>query len=135
MGALTVSAADIRPLPGCIMRRFVAGATVRIGRAVYLSAADTVTEAIGTSVAAAAVIGIAVATPDGGTSATIGKYVDVVLLGPVAGFTDAIYGAYYYISDTVGIMHTTTGTASTIVGQGLSLTTFLVRPKVVTLTL
>lgn len=134
MGALTCTAADVRPLPGCIIRRFVAGATIDIGAPVYMSAADTVTEAIGTSVAAAAVVGVAVGTPDGGSSAASGEYVDVVLLGPVAGFT-ATYGTYYYISDVAGVMNTTAGTASTIVGQGLSTSVLLVRPTVITLTL
>ena len=37
MGAITVTAADVRPLPGAIVRRFDAGGSLTPGQAVYIA--------------------------------------------------------------------------------------------------
>ena len=134
MSDVVIVAADVRPLPGCIIRRFTAGDTISMGQPVYLSAADTVSLADGSAVATAAAIGVAVATPDGGTSCVSGEMVDVVLFGPVAGYsTYMAYGAYYYIDDDAGVIATSAGTKSTILGVGLSGSVLLVRTTPVTL--
>jgi chitodextrinase len=99
-----------------------------MGQPVYLSAADTVSLADGSTVAMAAAIGVAVATPDGGTSATSGEMVDVVMAGPVAGYTtNMVFGTYYYIDNDAGVIADAAGTKSTILGIGLSSSVLLVR--------
>ena len=69
MADVTIVAADVRPLEGCIIRRFTSGDTIGMGQPVYLSAADTVSLADGSAVTTSFAIGVAVATPDGGSSA------------------------------------------------------------------
>jgi hypothetical protein len=134
MADVTVVSADVRPLPGCVIRRFTAGGTINMGEPVYLSGNNTVSQADGSAVATAACIGVAVATPDGGTSVAAGEEVDVVLLGPVAGYsTNMGYGAYFYVDDDGGVISTATGTKTTIIGVGLSGSVLLVRPQVVSL--
>jgi hypothetical protein len=62
--------------------------------------------------------------------------VDVVLRGPVAGYsTYMAYGAKFYVDDDAGVISTAAGTASTILGVGLSSSVLLVRITPVTLTL
>jgi predicted RecA/RadA family phage recombinase len=135
MADLTVTAADVRPLPGCKIRRFTAGAAIDVGNPVYLSAADTVQETDGSAAATAACIGVVVATAPTAASTTAaaeGEQVDVCLLGPVAGYT-CTYGKYYYVDDDAGVMADAAGSASVVVGLGLSASVLLVRPMPVTL--
>jgi len=127
MADVTIVAADVRPLPGCVIRRFTSGDTISMGQPVYLSGNNTVSLADGNAVATAAAIGVAVSTPDGGTSVVSGEAVDVVLFGPVAGYsTNMAYGAYFYIDDDAGVIATIAGTKSTILGVGLSGSVLLV---------
>jgi hypothetical protein len=136
MTDITVTAADVRPLGGCIIRRFTAGAAIDVGAPVYLSAAKTVSEADGSAVATAAAIGVMVATAPNAASTTAaasGEECDVVLFGPVAGMTSMVYGTYYYVDDDAGVISDTAGTKSTIIGIGLDTETLLVRPQVVAL--
>lgn len=131
MTALTVTAADVRPLAGATVRRFTAGGTINIGDVVYIAADGDVEQtnggAIGTTLSA---IGIAVSTPDGGTSAAAGERVDVVVHGPVAGFSSLTPGAVGYVSDTAGKVDTATGTKKFILGLAESDTVFFVRPQI-----
>jgi len=135
MADLTITAADVRPLPGCIIRRFVAGGAITVGSPVYLSAAGAIAAADGSAVNTAAAIGVLVSSVSGNASATAlasGEYGDVVLFGPVAGYT-CTYGTYYYIDDDAGVIADAAGTKSTIIGIGLDASTILVRPQVVAL--
>lgn len=135
MTDLTVTAADVRPLPGCKIMRFTAGGTIDVGAPVYMSGNDTVAEADGSAAATAACIGVMVATAPNAASTTAaasGEACDVVLLGPVAGYT-CTYGKYYYVDDDAGVLADATGTASVVVGLGLSASVLLVRPMPVTL--
>ena len=129
MADVTISSAAIRPLDGCIIRRFVAGGTINMGAPVYLSAADTVSHAAGGAVATSFAIGVAVSTPDGGTSCSSGEYVDVVLLGPVAGYsTNMAHNTIFYVDDHAGVIADAAGTSDTIIGIGLSASVLFVRP-------
>lgn len=137
MTDITVSAANVRPLPGCIIRRFTAGAAIDVGAPVYMSAADTVVEAEGGTAAKAAVVGLAVATAPTAASTTAaasGEEVDVVLWGPVAGMTSMVYGTYYYVKDTAGVITDTAGTKDCLIGIGLNTEVLLVRPQPIDLT-
>jgi len=134
MADVTIVAADIRPLKGCVVKRFAAGGTLTPGQPVYLSAANTVSAADGSAVATAACIGVVIAGPDGAVSFSAGDQVDVVLYGPVAGYsTNMGYGTYFYVDDDAGVIADAAGTKSTIIGIGLDSTTLLVRPQVVSL--
>jgi hypothetical protein len=76
-------------------------------------------------------IGLAVATPDGGTSASAGERVDVVVHGPVAGFTSLTPGALVFLSDTTaGDMDDTENTAALVVGVAETASVVFVRPQI-----
>jgi hypothetical protein len=127
---ITVLPAQVRPLPGCIIRRFAAGGVVTVGNPVYLSAADTVDEADGSATSTSFAIGVVVAVgATGATASVAGDTVDVVLFGPVAGYsTNMAQNILLYVDDDPGIMSTTAGTKSTVVGIGLSAEVLLVNP-------
>ena len=134
MADITVTAADVRPLVGATVRRFEAGGTIDIGAPVYIADDGDVEETDGSLVATAWAIGLAVSTPDGGTSAAAGEYVDVVTRGPVAGFSSQTPGTLVYVNDTAGACATTAGTNSFIIGYAESATTVYVRPETIHLT-
>jgi hypothetical protein len=137
MADVTITAADVRPLNGCIIRRFTAGGTIPVGAPVYLSAADTVSAADGSAVSTSWAIGVlvAVANPATAGQAASGEYVDVVLKGPVAGYsTNMAQNALYYVDDDAGVISDTAGTRTTIIGIGLSASVLMVSPDRVTLT-
>lgn len=136
MADVTITAADVRPLPGCITRRYVAGGTIPVGAPVYLSAADTVSAADATDATASFAIGVLVAVMNPATAgqAASGEYCDVVHLGPVAGYsTNMAQNALFYVDDDAGVISTATGTKTTIIGIGLSASVLYVRPIWVTL--
>lgn len=130
MAAITVTAADVRPLSGAVIRRFDAGGTVNMGAPVYLASDGDVEHADASAVSTLVpTLGIAVSTPDGGTSASAGERVDVVVFGPVAGFSSLTPGGLVYVSDTAGGLDTAAGTKDFIVGYAESATTVFVQPE------
>jgi hypothetical protein len=138
MADVTITAADVRPLPGCIIRRFTAGGTIDVGSPVYVNDNDEVSAADGSAVDTAACIGVLVAvggaSPASREEAASGDPVDVVLFGPVAGYsTNMAAGTYFYVDDDAGVIADAAGTKSCIVGVGLSGSVLLVRPQVVDL--
>jgi hypothetical protein len=116
-----------------MIRRFDAGGTINIGDVVYEAADGDVEQAAGGSVATSWAIGIAVATPDGGTSVSAGERVDVVTSGPVAGFASLTPGNLGWVSDTAGKVDTAAGTKDTIVGFCEAANVFHVRIQLVDL--
>lgn len=102
MADVTVTAADVRPLPGAVVRRYDAGGTVTPGQAVYLASDGDVEAADADAQASARAIGVAVAGPDGKTSFSAGDRVDVVTHGPVCGFSSLTPGGIMYSSVTAG---------------------------------
>lgn len=135
MADVTVVAADVRPLPGCLIRRFSAGGTITVGAPVYINANDTVSAADGSAVSTSFAIGICVS--GNGASKTVpvsGDEVDVVLFGPVAGYsTNMVAGGVFWVSDTTGTLcdAASGATKDTVMGIGLSATVLLVRPQIV----
>jgi len=135
MADLSVTAADVRPLHGAVIRRYTAGGSVDMGAVVYVDSNGAVQEADGSAIGTAKpTVGIAVATPDGGTSASSGESVDVVVHGPVAGFSSMTPGTIGFVSDTAGAIADSAGTKAFIVGYAESASVFFVRPQVVDLT-
>jgi hypothetical protein len=131
MTALTVTAADVRPLVGARIRRFDAGGSLNIGDVVYVAADGDVEQTSGTAFAMAGAVGIAVSTPDGGSSVTTGERVDVVTDGPVAGFSSLTPGALGWVSDTAGKVDSAAGTKDTVVGFAEAANIFHVRIQIV----
>lgn len=119
MATVTVTALDVRPLPGAIIRNLPTSGTVHPGDAVYASGGTvggSVDAANASATATAYAIGICVACPNGGTIATTGDRVDYVTHGPVAGFTGAAGGSPAYAGNSAGIVATTAGTVSHKIG-------------------
>ncbi len=133
MADVTVTAADVRPLSGAIVRRFNAGATINMGDLVYIAADGDVEPADADAATSAIAVGIAVSTPDGGVSAAAGERVDVVVFGPVAGFSGLTPGGHLFASVNAGKIAdaapgATSGDYVYVVGVAESATTVLVRP-------
>lgn len=129
MSVVTVTSADVRPLTGATVRRFTAGGSITLGDAVYIASDGDVEAADGSAIGTTWAVGVAVATPDGGTSVSSGERVDVVVYGPVAGFSSLTVGALGYVSDTTGGIDTAAGTKTFILGYNESATVFFVRPQ------
>jgi|TARA_Y100000310_G_scaffold220455_1_gene221985 hypothetical protein len=133
MADITVTAADVRPLQGAITRRFTAGGTVAIGDLVYVASDGDVEKADADAAASSIIAGVAVGTPDGGSSASAGEEVDVVVFGPVTGFSSMTAGPYAFASTTAGKAETGAPAAASgdyvgILGIIISATVILVNP-------
>ena len=137
MADVTITAADVRPLPGAIVRRFTAGGSINAGEPVYVNAADAVSQADGSAVSTSFAIGVMVATGPSASSRTIaasGDPVDVALFGPVAGYsTNMAAGTVFYVDDDAGVIADAAGTKDTIIGIGLSTSVMLVHPQIIDL--
>ena len=133
MADITVTAADVRPLPGAIIQRFTAGAALSVGDAVYIASDGDVEKADADVAASAQAIGIVVSAPDGATSASAGDAVDVVVYGPVTGFSGMTPGNLVYASVTAGKVAdaapaATSGDYKWIIGRAVSAVTIFVAP-------
>ncbi len=134
MADVTIVPADIRPLPGCIIRRFTAGETMTPGQPVYLSAANTVSLCDATDAATNFCIGVVVAGALGGSTIASGEEVDVVLFGPVAGYsTNMAQNRPFYTDNDAGVIADAAGDKDTVIGWGLSASVLLVHPQVIDL--
>jgi hypothetical protein len=132
MADLTITAASVRPLEGCIIRRFTAGEAMTPGQPVYLSGNNTVSLCDASTVATNGCIGLVVSNQNGAVSFAAGDPVDVVLFGPVNGFaTNLAAGKVVYTDDDAGVLADAAGTKDTVVGIGLSTTVLLVRPQII----
>jgi hypothetical protein len=136
MGNVSLTVANVRPLEGAIMRRAIAGEALAFGDAVYVSTYSgdkpVVSKASGAAIDALIVCyGVVVSTQadlGGATSVAISAACDVVVLGPVTGYTGMTSGAHIWVSDTAGLLSTTVGTKSCVVGLAESPTVVFVRP-------
>lgn len=131
MGALTVTAKDVRPLPGALCRRFTAGATVNAGNIVRLDTSGDVCKADAVTLANSRAIGVAVADNDGSTIFADGDPVDVCMFGPLAGVTSAYEGSFVYVSTTIGGMSDAlagSGNYLWVLGVSLSTSIIFVNP-------
>ena len=104
MAAVSMTAADVRPLPGAITRRFTAGGTINAGQPVYLNSSGNAVRSDATDRAKSHVVGLAVADNDGGTIFSSGDIIDVVVFGPVAGGSSLNEGSFAYCGTTAGGM-------------------------------
>lgn len=138
MADITVTAASVRPLTGAIKRRAVAGEELTVGQVVYVSSYSgslpVVSKADGSAVSTANAFGIVVAGPPTSASTTIasGAPCDVVVFGPVAGFSSMTSGMTVWVSDTAGVADSAVGTKSGVLGLAESPTVIFVRPGLFT---
>lgn len=134
MANLTVTAADVRPLPGAKIVRMQAGGTVSVGAAVYVVSDGDVEHTAGGSLSTVLpALGIVCAALDGDTSGASGEWVDVVTAGRVTGFSGMTPGDIAYVSNTAGKLADAAGTKSLIMGLVLSTTVVLVRIETIDL--
>lgn len=128
---ITVTAADVRPLHGAVIMRAKATEALAFGDLVYIDSATgdipNVSKADASAVDALLVaVGIVVAgSPDnmGATTIAIGEPCDVVVFGPVTGYSGMTPGQTIWLSDTVGRLSSVVGTKSTVIGFAKSAAT------------
>lgn len=133
---ITVTTTDVRPLGGAIVRRAVAAEALALGDVVYVSSYSgnlpAVSKTVGGAVATANPLGVVVAGAMANTTIASGEACDVVVFGPVAGYSSMTSGATIWVSDTAGRLSSVVGTKSGIVGLAESPTVALVRPGLFT---
>jgi len=130
MADISLTAADVRPLPGAIVERYDAGGALAAGDAVYMADDGDVEEADASAAGTAYTIGIVVSGPDGKTSFVAGERLDVVTWGRVTGFSGATPGDVLYQSDTAGALADAAGTTEHKVGRARSATVVFVCPAI-----
>lgn len=133
---VTVTAADVRPLTGCIIRRAIAASALAHGDVVYPSSYSgdkpVVSKADGSAVATANGLGVVVSGALGNTTIAANEACDVVVFGPVTGYSGMTAGNTIWVSDTAGRLSTVVGTKSGVVGLAESPTVVMVRPGLFT---
>jgi len=130
---VSCTTADVRHLEGALRRRACAAEALTFGAAVYIYSATgkipNVKKCAPGALATGHMFGIVISGIWGGTSIADGEPCDVVVLGPVTGYTGMTPGATIWAgSTTPGALSTVVGAKSTIVGLAESATTVLVRP-------
>ena len=102
MAEITVTSNLIRPLEGAIVRRYDAGGALSAGDWVYVNSDGEVEQADADAEAASQARGLVVADSTGATSFAAGPRVDVVVYGPVTGFSGMTPGDAIFVSVTPG---------------------------------
>lgn len=104
MASITVTAGQVRPLNGARVRRMNAGEAVSPGDSVYINTDSTVLKSDNSTAAKSQSRGIVVSSGcgNGATTYASGERVDVVVDGPVAGFSGMTPGAVAYPNLTAG---------------------------------
>lgn len=128
--ARDTDAANVKPLEGAVIQRFIGGAAIEAGEVVRMESDGYVDPAIATGVVLAAV-GIALPRDGGDPVSAAGDTVDIVTHGPVQCMTGATIGALIYVSDTAGELSESAGTKDTVVGFAQSATVLFVRPQII----
>lgn len=137
MAAISITAADVRPLNGAIIRRLAAASTnVAVGKAVYIKSDGTIELADADAADTAQARGIVVACgTQGDTTAEVGEMCDVVTHGPVLiGTTGLTDGGAVFVSITAGSMDQTavavaSGDFSYVIGFAESDSIVYVQPQ------
>lgn len=134
MAQITYTAADVRKLEGAVSRKAQAAESMTVGDAVYVSGASgnipSISKTVGTAVATSNMFGVVIAgapQKNGSTTIASGDVVDVVVYGPVSGFSGTA-GAFAWVGDTAGQITDAVGTKSCIAGFMESASVLFVRP-------
>lgn len=131
---MAVTAANVRPLEGSVIKQFYAGGTNTVGNAGYIASDGDVeaTDANAAATVKGAGIVVAVADTSGLTVAASGDALSLVVFGPVAGFSSLTPGAIQYISETAGAITETAptgaGTWTHVIGYALAADVLFVQP-------
>lgn len=131
---ISVTTADVRPLRGAIVRRAIAAEALSFGMCVYVYSysgdTPTVKKATGAAVATCNPFGIVVAPSAAlsGASVASGEACDVVVFGPVTGYSGMTSGATVWVHDTAGVNSKAVGTKSGVVGLAETPAVIFVRP-------
>jgi len=112
MADVAVTAANVRPLHGAVVRRGTAGATLTPGQAVYLDGANGWKLADADALASAQARGIVIADGVGSVSFASGARVDIVIYGPVVGYASMTPGGAAFVSTTAGAIDQTAPAAT-----------------------
>ena len=120
MADITVTALDVKPLPGSVIERHTAGGALAVGDFVYMAADGDVEEADASAAGTAYAIGQVVSAPNGALAAVAGDIVDICVLGRVAGFSGMTPNDVLYMSDTAGALADAAGTTSHKVARARS---------------
>lgn len=109
MADISVTAGNVRPLNGAILRRGTAGGSGSCGDAVYLDGANGWKQADADALASAQARAIVVAVngQPGATTFASGDRLDLVVYGPVAYGSGMTPGARVYVSTTAGALDQT----------------------------
>jgi hypothetical protein len=130
MTALTVTKKNVSPLPGAIVREFIAGSAIDVGDLVFMASDGFVDPTDADNATALASVGVVVAAGnEGAEAAATGDPVSVVIFGPVIGFSGNTPGDLAYASVTAGEIDDgapATGDYLLIVGVVISTTILLV---------
>lgn len=127
MAVITVTAVRVKPLPGALIRDFVAASAVNTGDLVYVTSAGAIAQAAGGVAGTANAIGVCVSVGTlGATLAVAGDVCSVVVFGPVAMGASMTPGARHYVSDTAGKLDTAAGTVTRIMGIALAADIFMI---------
>lgn len=135
MASVTLTAASIKPLNGAITRRGTAGATLTPGAAVYLDTGSNGWKLADADAQASAMArGIVVSDGVGSTSFASGVAVDIVVFGPVDGFSGMTVGSNVFNSVTAGEIDQTapalTGDYPFAIGWAASASVLFVQPQI-----
>lgn len=133
MADYTVTAADVRPLPGAEIQRFDAGEALAVGDAVFVAADGDVEKADASITGEQFAVGIVVSAPNGALSASAGDAVDVCVGGRVTGFSGMTEGLAYVSDAAAGAVADSapagaSGNFKWIIGIAISQTDLLVNP-------
>ena len=122
MSDISYTATSVRPIQGYVSRRFNAGGSIYAGQGVYVDSGGSVqaSDCDAGSLEALA-IGVMIADNDGGTLATSGDVVDVVVFGCVTGYSSMTPGALVFASTTAGgLVQGTPSAGSYVVPVGIA---------------
>jgi hypothetical protein len=128
MTAITVTAADVRPLPGAIVERHQAGGSGNVGDTVYMASDGDVEQADASAAGTTYAIGVVVSAPNGATAFVAGDEIDVAVLGRVTGFSGMTPNDVLYQSDTAARLDDAPGTTSHKVARARSATVVFINP-------
>jgi hypothetical protein len=131
MADVTVTAADVKPLVASKVININLGAEIDLGEAVFIASDGDIELADAAGAASTRAIGVLASAPRGQTTGYAGDRGDVVVYGPVGGFTGLTPGQLLYSSVTAGAIANAVPAATNykwIIGFALSSTVLFVNP-------
>lgn len=128
MSDITSTPADAAPLLGAIVKHKKAAYSGTVLDVVYFDANGDCLATDADDAAKSAGWGIVVSTHDGETTFVSGDSISIVVLGPMAGFSGMVEGAFGFISANAGKLADAAGTVTRRMGYSLESDVFFVLP-------